>query len=182
MKTLVVHESHFGNTRAVAEAVADGITDEIADGIAHGTGPGRAEGVAVVDVTDAPDRLAADVDLLVVGAPTHAFSMSRVSTRRDALGQGAEPGHDARGIREWLATLTLAGAAPAVATFDTRVTAVRRLPGSAAHAAGRSVVRHHLGEVVDSASFFVDDSHGPLADGELDRARAWGRSLAARGA
>lgn len=173
MKTLVVHESHFGNTRAVAEAVADGIAD--------GTGLGRAEHVTVVDVTDAPDRLAADVDLLVVGAPTHAFSMSRASTRRDALGQGAEPGHDVRGIREWLATLALDGAAPTVATFDTRVTAVRRLPGSAAHAAGRSVVRHHLGEVVDSASFFVDDSHGPLADGELDRARAWGRALAARG-
>lgn len=172
MNTLVVHESHFGNTRAVAQAVADGIGDGI--GAQH---PGQ---VAVVDVADAPDRLAADVDLLVVGAPTHAFSMSRASTRRDALGQGAEPGHDARGIREWLADLTLAGARPAVATFDTRVTAVRRLPGSAAHAASRSVVRHHLGEVVDSTSFFVEDSHGPLADGELDRARAWGRALAAR--
>ena len=178
MKTLVVHESHFGNTRAVAEAVADGI----AEGIAESTGTGHAEHVAVVDVTDAPDRLAADVDLLVVGAPTHAFSMSRASTRRDALGQGAEPGHDARGVREWLATLTLSGAGPTVATFDTRVKAVRRLPGSAAHAAGRSVVKHHLGEVVDSTSFFVEDSQGPLADGELDRARAWGRGLATHGA
>jgi len=176
MKTLVVHESHFGNTRAVARAVADGIADEITD--RGGAAP--AEDVTVVDVTDAPDRLAADVDLLVVGAPTHAFSMSRASTRRDALAQGADPGHEVRGIREWLATLEPAGARPRIATFDTRVTAVRRLPGSAAHAARRSVVRHHLGDLVGSTSFFVEDSHGPLADGELDRAREWGRALARR--
>lgn len=176
MNTLVVHESHFGNTRTVAEAVADGI----ADGIASEARAGHEGRVEVVDVTHAPDRLAADVDLLVVGAPTHAFSMSRASTRRDARAQGADPGHEARGVREWLETLTPTGDLPDIATFDTRVTAVRKLPGSAARAAGRSVVRHHLGSVVDSASFFVEDSHGPLADGELDRARAWGRALARR--
>jgi hypothetical protein len=176
MNTLVVHESHFGNTRSVAEAIADGI----ADGIASEARAGHQGRVEVVDVTAAPDRLAADVDLLVVGAPTHAFSMSRASTRRDARAQGADPGHEARGVREWLETLTPAGVLPDIATFDTRVTAVRKLPGSAARAAGRSVVRHHLGSVVGSTSFFVEDSHGPLADGELDRARAWGRALARR--
>jgi hypothetical protein len=180
MNTLVVHESHFGNTRTVAEAIADGIADGFAS--AEGAGhEGRGEGrVEVVDVTEAPDRLAADVDLLVVGAPTHAFSMSRASTRRDARTQGADPGHEARGVREWLETLTPTGEPPDVATFDTRVTTVRKLPGSAARAAGRSVARHHLGKVVGSASFFVEDSHGPLADGELDRARDWGRALARR--
>lgn len=176
MNTLVVHESHFGNTRTVAEAIADGI----ADGVASEEGAGHEGRVEVVDVTRAPDRLAADVDLLVVGAPTHAFSMSRASTRRDARAQGADPGHEARGVREWLETLTPTGELPDIATFDTRVTTVRKLPGSAARAAGRSVVRHHLGKVVGSASFFVEDSHGPLADGELDRARDWGRALARR--
>lgn len=176
MNTLVVHESHFGNTRTVAEAVAEGI----ADGIASEARAGHEGRVEVLDVTHAPDRLAADVDLLVVGAPTHAFSMSRASTRRDARAQGADPGHEARGVREWLETLTPTGELPDIATFDTRVTAVRKLPGSAARAAGRSVVRHHLGNVVGSASFFVEDSHGPLADGEVDRARDWGRALARR--
>lgn len=176
MNTLVVHESHFGNTRTVAEAIADGLAEELGSGT-HEDNAGRVE---VVDVTDAPDQLAADVDLLVVGAPTHAFSMSRAATRRDARAQGADPGHEARGVREWLETLAPTGAPPDVATFDTRVTTVRKLPGSAARAAGRSVVRHHLGSVVGSTSFYVEDSHGPLAAGELDRARAWGRSLARR--
>jgi hypothetical protein len=31
--------------------------------------------------------------------------------------------------------------------------------------------------IADPESFFVEDSEGPLAEGELDRARAWGASL-----
>jgi hypothetical protein len=34
-------------------------------------------------------------------------------------------------------------------------------------------------DTVGSVSFFVEDTTGPLLDGELDRAEAWGRSLAA---
>lgn len=168
MTTLLVHESHWGNTRAVAEAIAEGLvgTDD--------------RSVEIVDVGAAPSPLPAGVDLLVVGGPTHAFSMSRASTRRDAHTQGAEPGHDGRGIREWLADLPAPAAPPDVATFDTRVTQVRRLPGSAARAAGRYVGHHHLGKVVATESFFVEDSQGPLVEGELDRARAWGEHLASR--
>ncbi|WP_107764676.1 flavodoxin family protein [Nocardioides terrigena] len=161
MNTLVVYESMWGNTRAVAEAVAERLGDE----------------VTLVDVADAPERLPADLDLLVVGGPTHAFSMSRASTRRDAVGKGADSRDVERGIREWLSTV-VAPEPVDVATFDTRVGSVKHLPGSAAKAAGRDVRRHHLGQLVATASFFVDDMDGPLSDGELDRARTWGASLA----
>jgi Flavodoxin domain len=167
MTALVVHESHWGNTRAVARAIADGLA--ASDG-----GP-----VQVVDVTAAPSPLPDDVDLVVLGGPTHAFSMSRATTRRDAHDQGAEPGHEERGIREWLATLPADDTTRAVATFDTRAEQVRRLPGSAARAAGRYVSHHRLGSVVSTESFYVKDSPGPLVDGELDRARAWGVELSA---
>lgn len=165
MTTLVVHESHWGNTRAIAEAIAEGIVDA-------GGGP-----VDVVDVGAAPSPLPAGVDLLVVGGPTHAFSMSRSSTRHDARSQGAEAGHEEQGIREWLDGLPAPTPSPDVATFDTRVTQVRLLPGSAARAAGRLVQRHHVGRVVATESFYVEDSPGPLREGELDRARAWGEHL-----
>jgi hypothetical protein len=33
--------------------------------------------------------------------------------------------------------------------------------------------------MVATESFYVEDSPGPLVDGELERARAWGRALAA---
>lgn len=161
MNTLVVYESMWGNSRAVAAAIAEGIDGD----------------VRLVDVTHAPVPLPDDVDLLVVGGPTHAFSMSRATTRRDAEGKGAETGHAARGIREWLGFLRPCDRLD-VATFDTRVGSVRHLPGSAAKAAAKEVRRQHLGRLLASASFFVDDMAGPLLDGELERARDWGRSLA----
>jgi hypothetical protein len=163
MNTLVVYESMWGNTRAVAEAVADPLGED----------------VTLVDVNDAPAELPADLDLLVVGGPTHAFSMSRPSTRRDAVTKGATSEQVERGIREWLSDV-VAPDRVAVATFDTRVGSVRHLPGSAAKAAEREVRRDHLGRLVGRASFYVDDMAGPLLDGELDRARAWGEELAER--
>ena len=76
MTSLVVVESSFGNTRAVAEAITEGL------------GPGT----VLVDVGEAPDDLSG-FDLVVVGGPTHAFGMSRPSTRDDAARQaGHEPG------------------------------------------------------------------------------------------
>jgi dienelactone hydrolase len=35
-------------------------------------------------------------------------------------------------------------------------------------------------EVIASESFLVEDAEGPLEDGELERARAWGQELAGR--
>ena len=59
MRAMVVVESMWGNTRAVAEAVASGLGEE----------------VSVVEVAQAPTQVPPEIDLLVVGGPTHAFSM-----------------------------------------------------------------------------------------------------------
>ena len=69
MRALVVFESSFGNTGQVAQAVWEGMYRRLQD-------------VALVDVASAPRRLPPDLELLVVGAPTHAFGMSRPSTPR----------------------------------------------------------------------------------------------------
>ena len=165
MRCLVVHESMWGNSRAVAEAIGSAIGS---------AGGGE---VTTVDVADAPCNLDG-VDLLVVGGPTHAFSMSRPSTRSDAVTKGAPAGRTERGIRDWLEELPLRRPGPSVATFDTRVGSMRHLPGSAARSAARLVRRRRLGRVVAVESFYVDDMAGPLLDGELDRAREWARGLA----
>jgi hypothetical protein len=164
MRALVVYESFWGNTKAIAEAVAVGIG-----------------GAAVAEVSAVGEVPWREVDLLVVGGPTHAFSMSRPSTRHDAHTQGAPAGGEEQGLREWLDALPADLPMP-VATFDTRATMVRNLPGSAAKAAGKELKRHHHGRVVDRRSFYVSDSAGPLADGELERAVAWGAELAATAA
>jgi hypothetical protein len=62
-----------------------------------------------------------------------------------------------------------------VATFDTRVAKVKRLPGSAAKSAGKEVRRHHLGRLIATQGFYVNDMEGPLVAGELDRAQEWGK-------
>lgn len=162
MRALVVFESMWGNTEQVAAAVARGL--------------GEHAEVEVLDVAgDVPEDLS-EVDLLVVGGPTHAFSMSRPSTREGAVQRGAPPGHEERGIREWLDALPPSDHV-AVATFDTKVATKVPLPGSAARKAAKVVRRHHLGRVVDEESFWVDDYEGPLLDGELDRAQLWGGEL-----
>lgn len=171
MRTLIVFESMFGNTGRVARAVAEGIARS-------GGEP------TLVDVGDVSDEQVAAYDLLVLGGPTHAFSMSRPSTRDDAVRQGASAHDAARGIREWLGEQKAAGAGGSAGTgrslaavFDTRVAKVRRLPGSAAKGAAKSL--RGLGhDLLDRpTSFYVDDVDGPLLDGEEERARAWGDTL-----
>jgi Flavodoxin len=163
-RVLVVYESMFGNTHNVAEAVADGL--------------GSTVDVTLVDVGDAPLEVPDDVDLVVVGGPTHAFGMSRPSTRQSAVEQGGDPQaaeHD--GLREWIAGVVAPEGLP-TAAFDTKV-AKPHLPGSAAKAAERKLRHRGFKQLVHPESFFVAGTTGDLLEGELDRARAWGESLAA---
>ena len=165
MKALVVYESMFGNTRRVAEEIARGIGD--------------AAEVVLCDVDEAPAAPDPDLDLLVVGGPTHAFSMSRRSTREDARDRGPHVEGGETGIREWLGGLPRGRHTGTVAAFDTRVEKVRRLPGSAAKAAARVLRRSGYAEAAAPESFYVLDIDGPLAPGELARAHGFGARLGA---
>lgn len=164
MKALVVYESMWGNTERVAQAVAAGL--------------GESMEVELVAVDQAPADPGPEVGLIVAGGPTHAFSMSRTSTRADALQRGADHGVSGFGLREWLEGLPIGQHPQRIATFDTRVAKVRRLPGSAAKAAAKAAHRHGYERAEQVESFYVDDMEGPLLEGELARATAWGRQVA----
>lgn len=167
LRALVVVESMFGNTEQVARAVAAGLADGGVD-------------ASVVDVGAAPVDLPPDVDLLVVGSPTHAFSLSRPATRADAVRQGAPPERAVTGLREWLGTLLPQDVrhSPVVAVFDTRVSKVRRLPAAAGPRAVRLARRRGLTVLGRPEAFLVADTPGPLVAGELERATVWGHQLA----
>jgi len=167
MKALVVYESLFGNTEQVAQAIAKGLSQ-------HGD-------VRLVEVTEAPPEVTEPVDLIVLGGPTHAFSMTRESTRQDAFKQGASQGSTAVGVREWLEKQHRGRHPELVATFDTKVDKVRHLPGSAARGAANAA--HKLGykSADKPMSFYVQGVSGPLLDGELGRAQAWGERLSRSG-
>lgn len=162
MRALIVVESWFGNTRAAAEAIADGL--------------GRYVTVDISEVADAPHRIAADVDLVIVGGPTHALGMSRPDTRREAAEQAGVTTQTETGIREWLASSP--SGIQRAAAFDTRIY-VRWVPKSAVR--GILLQLRALGAtlVAGPQSFRVTGSSGPLAPGELDRAREWGEQLGA---
>lgn len=159
---LVVVESEFGNTRKIAEAVIDGLARR----------PGGCGELIPVDRAAAV--LPASVRLIVVGGPTHAFGMSTPTSRGAAARQGAEL---TRGIREWIIELHPKPDCSAT-TFDTRQTSMRHLPGSAARRAAKALRHKGFPEADPPQNFYVTGTSGPLADGELDRARAWGEHLA----
>ena len=164
MKALVVYESMFGNTEQIARAIAEGL--------------GVSGDVQVTEVSDAPSQPDPEVGLIVAGGPTHAFSMSRAKTRADAISQGATEGERAFGLREWMAALPSGHHAEKMATFDTKIASMRHFPGSAAKGAAKAAGRHGYESVARAESFYVHDVDGPLLDGELDRARGWGKKLA----
>ena len=130
-------------------------------------------------MSNAPRNPDADVDLVVAGGPTHAFSMSRANTRADAINRGAAEGEREFGLREWIDALPAGPHVDKMATFDTRVRMMRHLPGSAAKGAAKAAHRHGYESAAPAESFYVDDVAGPLLDGELDRAEAWGEQLGA---
>jgi hypothetical protein len=156
LRALVVYESFWGNTEQVAQS-------ENCD-------------VELVEVAKALTEITDPVDLIVV-EPTHAFSMTRQSTRQDAFKQGASHGSTAVGVREWLAHLHRGRHRELVATFDTKADKVRHLPGSAAKGAANAAHRLGYKNAVKPMSFYVQSVSGPLLEGELDRAQAWGERL-----
>lgn len=160
MRALVIYESMYGNTRSIAESIVAGMADA---GVT----------AELFEVGAAPPRVPDDVDLVVVGGPTHAFGLSRVSTRVSASERTTRPVVSSGiGIREWLEGARSGRAAVGAAAFDTRVDKPR-VPGSAARAATRVLRRGGFHLVAPAETFLVAGMEGPLLDGEVERARGW---------
>jgi hypothetical protein len=83
---------------------------------------------------------------------------------------------DEPGLRRWLHDLRPTDGGRA-ATFDTRLDKSPLLTGTAARGIARRLHRRGY-DVIGDESFLVEDAEGPLEEGELDRARAWGEQLA----
>jgi flavodoxin len=153
MRALVVYDTNFGNTAGIARAVADGL----------------GAGAVAKPVAEVSAPEAFDLDLLVVGSPTN----------------GGRPTPRMTDFLRLLPTGSLKlvrGAA-----FDTRMAAddqgfaLRTLMGIIGYAAQRiekSLVRAGAAVVASPEGFIVEGREGPLRSGEIERAVAWGRSLA----
>jgi flavodoxin len=158
LQAVVVYDSQFGNTLQIARAIASGLGEHAV--------------VQVVAAAEAASFPPTWPELLVVGGPTQRHGMSPTlrafveSLPRDSL----------RNTR--------------AAVFDTRYRMAALLSGSAASQAAGRVRRAGCTLVAPPESFFVERDRPPederrrhglerLEAGEVERAVAWGRELAA---
>lgn len=165
-RALVVYESVFGDARTIAFAIAGGLSEFLpAD---------------VVAAADAPAAIVPEVGLLIVGGPNHAFGMPRPSTREGAVTQhGAVIADTTVGLHEWLQSVRVPRSGLAAAAFDTRSGGHRMLVkmDHASRTEEKLLGKLAATIVVPAEHFYVADTQGPLIDGEVDRARSWGRTL-----
>lgn len=152
MKVLVVYDSLFGNTAIVAKAI------------------GRAFPPGEAFLIRAAEAGAADlhnVDLLIVGSPTHGGRASK--TTQEFFGK--LPPDALNGIY--------------AAAFDTGIPAqgqgffLRWLINTIGYASKhlRALLKKQGAAVLAAETFFVQGKEGPLQLGEADRATAWASLL-----
>ena len=164
MRACVVYESLWGNTAAVARAIAEGI------------GPDA----RALSTAEATAELLGGVELIVAGAPVMAFRLPTEGMRaRAAQAPDAPAPADVShpSLRSWLAGLPAGRSL--VAAYETRF---RWSPGGSIGAIERGFRAKGYRRLGSGSKFVVTGSYGPLRDGELERARAWGRTLASRAA
>jgi hypothetical protein len=161
MQAIVVYESLWGNTAAIARAIAEGL----------------GSGAQAFTTDQVAGEKIATADLIVAGAPILGFKLPDEKMRANI---GANPGKAPRppdlahpSMRAWLATLPQGHAC--AATFETRIW---WSPGSAAGTISHMLEGLGYLSIAKPQRFIVQGTYGPLREGELERARQWGAELA----
>jgi flavodoxin I len=155
MKSLVVYDSYFGNTKIIASAI----------------GRALGEGSAVVRVNDVADEQRQGLDLLVVGSPTRAFrATGAIYKFIKRLPAGSLKGVKTAGFD------TRAD----VKKINNRfLTFMAGIFGYAAEPIDSKLTKKGGTRAASPGGFIVEGEKGPLREGESDRALEWGRSMTA---
>jgi len=161
VKAIIVYESMWGNTAAIARAIAEGMGPE----------------AMALNTSQATSETVADADLIVGGAPLMGFMLPTQSTR-DTLATSKQhrdnpPDLSNPSMRSWFKTLSRGSGHGA--GFET---GLNWSPGSAAKKITRKLASAGYETVVEPERFLVTGTYGPLKDGEIERAKAWGAAIA----
>jgi flavodoxin I len=152
MKAFIIYDSLYGNTEKIAQAIADGLTGEI----------------KVVRVGEANPSELKSCDLLIVGSPVHN---GRATPELDAFIKKL-PENSLEGV--------------SVAAFDTRFESAAQGAGlrflmSIIHYAAERITKALVKKggilVAEPEGFIVEETEGPLKQGELERATKWATQL-----
>jgi flavodoxin I len=161
MKVLVIYDSVFGNTEKIAQAIGGAMGETL------GT-----ENVEVHRVGDVNPRQLGGLTILVAGSPTRGFRATPATYKL----LGAIPAQCLKGVK--------------VAAFDTRISVdqadtpgilrtAAKLFGYAADPIAKRLTKKGGALALPPEGFFVLGTEGPLREGELERAAAWARQIAA---
>ena len=159
MHAIVVYESHWGCTMAVAHAIAEGIGEE----------------ARALTTDEATPEVVAGADLIVAGAPVIAFALPRTGATAQLAGDTKAPrpadvSHPL--LRTWLEGIP-AGRGR-FAAFETRIWwSPRGATGTIESRLSKAGYRR----IAKAERFVVAGAYGPLREGELERAREWGATL-----
>lgn len=154
MTALIIYSSQFGNTEKIARAIGEGISSF--------------EKVEVLPVAEAKVLDWNTIHILVVGSPT----------------QGGRATKDLQDFLDAIPADALKNTK--VAAFDTRFAekdhgfGLRLLMRVIKYAAGKiaETLEQKGGQLVGPVEgFIVSKKEGPLAEGELERAKAWGKMI-----
>jgi len=166
---MVVYESLWGNTAAVARAIGEGL------------GPDTVVG----RTSEISPEAAGEATLLVVGAPVHALSLPTAKSVASVANKPIEPGEvtPTTGhplLRDWVSALP--EAPYAAAAFDTRIGGILGHGGVSSlerrlKARGRKVLVRGEGFIIINQRA-IQAPGSLLREGELARATAWGAHLA----
>ena len=142
------------NTLVVFDSAA-GNTEKIAKAIAAGIGPNA----KAIRINSPEAGQLENASLLVVGSPTYG-------------------GRPTEGMLKYLNGPSLPSKTLKVATFDTRLKMkLSKLFGYAADKMGTHFKEKGIMIKGKPEGFIVKGRNGPLAEGELERANSWGKSL-----
>lgn len=152
MKTYIIYDSLYGNTKKIAEAIGQNISGE----------------VKIVPVKDVKQSALAQVNLLIVGSPTHA-------------------GRPTENIKKFLQNIPNDLIKDKyIAAFDTRASSsgqgwfvkmMINFLGFAAIHIQKKLLQKGGVAIIEPTGFMVKGKEGPLEDKELAKAKEWGREL-----
>lgn len=139
MKSLIIYDSFFGNTKLIAQTIGKELGEE----------------TRIVHVSEFQESMLQGLDLLVIGSPI----------------LGWKPSENTQKFLNSLPELN----GLKICTFDTRMNII--IHGDATKKMSERLVSLGGNMVVTPQSFCVSGKEGPLAKGELEKAKELGKKL-----
>lgn len=154
MNVVIIYDSYFNNTKAIAESMA-----QMADPL----------GLKLLDVSEADPESLDQADLLIIGSPTRAFKSSPKIT--DFLNKIPDGSLKGKKIAAFDTRIDISSVKNRLLAFLVGIF------GYAAEKIDKKLLKKGGTKAASPQGFFVSDKEGPLKEGEALRASHWIKTL-----